>query len=521
MRYHAIVIGGGSAGAAVAARLSENPRRSVMLIEAGNDYPDFNAIPDDIKLGLGTGADFFNIDDRHNWAFTARANADAPPMDVPRGKVMGGTSAINGQVFLRAIPDDFAHWTALGNPEWRYEDALPFYRKLETDLDFQDDFHGGNGPIIAKRHKIQDLLPDQLAFYNACLDAGFPPNPDHNHPDATGVGPYALNNPNGIRWSSALGYINPARHRLNLTIRPNCAVKRILLANNSAPDNADSADNPPLRAVGVEAESGGETFALFADQIILSAGAIGSPHILMLSGVGDPHELQAAGVIPRHPLPGVGKNLRDHPGVNIRWRCRPNFPVPPEGVGAQKVALRYTAPNSNLRNDMIKVMRFNSEERTLLMTVGLYLAQSAGTLRLASPDWRDQPTLDYNYLSHPEDTRRVREGVRLALRLSEHPAFADIIDALIDPTPETIESDAALDAWIRQRASTMHHISCTAKMGPASDPLAVVDHHGRIRGIAALRVADASIMPDCPRANTNVTAIMIGERIADFIARGQ
>ena len=514
MRYDTIVVGGGSAGAVVAARLSENPNRAVLLLEAGNDYADLDAMPDDIKLGLGTGADFFNIDDRHNWLFSGKATADAPPMDVPRGKVMGGTSAINGQVFLRAIPDDFDYWVSMGNHEWRFEDALPYYRKLETDLDFQDDFHGGGGPILAKRHTIESLLPDQLAFYNACIAAGFPANPDHNHPDATGVGPYALNNPNGIRWSTALGYINPARHRLNLTIKPNCAARRILFAD-------DAAASGGCRAVGVEVESGGELFRAEADEVVLSAGAVGSPHLLMLSGIGPADDLRRVGIPTRLDLPGVGKNLRDHPAVHARWRCKPDFPIPPDGVGAQKVALRYTADASHLRNDMIKVMRFNSEERLLIMSVGIYLALSAGELRIASADPDTQPSIDYNYLSDPFDLERLRKGVHLCMALVEHPEFTQIIEALHEPTPAQLADDDALDAWIRRSVSTMHHISCTCKMGPASDPMAVVDQHGRVHGVAGLRIADASIMPDCVRANTNVTTMMIGERVADFIANGE
>lgn len=507
MPYNTIIVGGGSAGAVLAARLSEDPKHSVLLLEAGADYPNLNTMPDDIKLGLGTGADFFNIQDQHNWRFTATSTQHAPPMDVPRGKVMGGTSAINGQVFLRATPDDFQHWASLGNPQWQYQDVLPYYRKLETDLDFQDDFHGTQGPIIAKRHKLQDLLPDQIAFYNACINEGFPPNPDHNHPDATGVGPYPLNNPNGIRWSTALGYITPARHRLNLTIKPNCTAHRILFHNK--------------RAIGIQVHSGGELFNAHADEIILSAGAIGSPHLLLLSGIGPAQDLHKLGIPIIQDIPGVGKNLRDHPAVNVQWRCQPNFPIPPEGIGAQKVALRYTAQSSHLQNDMIKVMRFNTDQRLLLMTVGIYLALSAGELRITSTNPNTQPSINYNYLNHPFDTQRLRNGIHLAIKLAQHPDLAKIIHSLHQPTPAHLASDDLLDEWIHQTVSTMHHISCTCKMGPPDDPLAVVSQHGRVHGIQGLRIADASIMPDCVRANTNATTIMIAERIADLIKQGK
>lgn len=506
MKYTHIVVGAGSAGAALATRLSEDPERSVLLLEAGPDYPDLETMPVDLKFGWGTGADFV-VEDEHNWKYTAKSTAKGPTMDVPRGKVTGGTSAINGQVFLRAIPEDFEYWVSMGNDEWSYEQVLPYYRKLETDTDFSDDFHGTEGPIIVRRHPLDELQPDQAAFYNACVAAGYAENPDHNHPDATGVGPYPLNNPEGIRWSTAIGFLSMARHRINLTIRPNCTTRRVLFDDT--------------RATGVEVESGGESFVVNGDEIILSAGPIGSPHLLMLSGIGPADQLAEHGISLVKDVPGVGQNLRDHPTVHVSWRALPDVPAPPQEVGPQKVALRYTAPGSDIKNDMIKVMRFRKIDRLLVMSVGLYLALGKGELKLQSPDPDVQPSLDYNYLQEPEDRRRLREGVRLCLELVDMKEFEKVVGERVNPDDAALASDNALDEWLMRSVSTMHHISCTAKMGPDSDPMAVVDQHGRVKGVQSLRVVDGSIMPDCTRANTNVPIMMMAERIADFIKAGE
>jgi choline dehydrogenase len=506
MKYDVIIVGAGSAGAVLATRLSEDPQRSVLLLEAGADYPDLASLPDDLKFGWGTGADLLGVDDKHNWRFTGTPTDVAAPMPVPRGKVTGGTSAINGQVFLRPIPEDFERWVDWGNDAWSFQQVLPYFRKIESDLDFQNDLHGTAGPIPVRRHKIDALLPEQAAFYRACLAAGFPANPDHNHPDATGVGPYPLNNPDGIRHSTALGYLRLARHRLNLTIQAGCLTRRILFCGQ--------------RAVGVEVERGGETFVVEGEEIILSAGTIGSPHLLMLSGVGPASHLHSLGIAVVHDAPGVGQNLRDHPGVPIRWHVKPDFPLPPEDVGPQKVALRYTARDSGLRNDMIMVMRFWGVQRLAVMSVGLYMAMGAGELTLQSSDPMIQPRLHYHYLQEAFDRQRLRDGVRLSLQLAGHEAFSAIMDTRDQPTEADLASNDTLDQWLLRNVSTMHHICGTCKMGPVSDTLAVVDQYGGVHGLAGLRVVDASILPDCPRANTNVVTMMLGERIADRLRQG-
>ena len=335
------------------------------------------------------------------------------------------------------------------------------------------------------------------------------------------MGPIPLNNPDGIRWSTAIGYLGLARHRLNLTIRGNVTVKRILFDTNG--------DHP--RATSVEAVSGDDNLVVEADEIILCAGAIGSPQILMLSGVGPAYHLADHGLETVIDSPGVGQNLADHPLINILWATRPEVELESFVPGAQ-LMVRYTADGSPLENDMIVYLNAGAGiERSrggqhgsavgLGANLGLNLALSKGTIRLRSGDYRDHPCLDYNLLQHEEDLRRFRDGVRLVVGLEDHPAMAALIEKRVYPEDSELASDAALDLWIRRWVRTGHHVSCTARMGPASDPMAVVDQHGKVRGAEGLRVADASIMPECVRANINVTVMMIGERIAGFIRQGK
>ena len=325
-------------------------------------------LPDDLKLGNNVWLSAYGP---HNWGYTAQITPEQTELVIPRGKATGGSSAVNGQVMFRGIPEDYDRWAEWGNDEWGFTGVLPYFNKLETDLDFGgDDFHGTTGPVPVRRSPRSEWMPHALAFERACLDLGFKVSEDQNHPESTGISPRARNTIDGVRMSMALTYLEQARHRLNLTVRGGVTARRILFEGK--------------RAVGVEAESGGEVFTVEGDQIVVSGGAIGSPHLLLLSGVGPAEHISSFGIDVVHDLPGVGQNLRDHPSAAVLYMAageKPDVQAPVIQVG-----LRYTVEGSDLRNDMqLSPMLMTSEHRPAQVEINddlNYIGMSA-SLQLA------------------------------------------------------------------------------------------------------------------------------------------
>ena len=525
MKYNVVIVGGGAAGSVLASRLAADAQTSVLLLEAGPDYPDPAHLPDDIKLGHTRFAEA--PDSQHNWALRGTITEEQGAIHVAQGKVIGGGSSINGQAMQRGFPEDFDSWAALGNDQWSYDKILPYFRKSERDLDIQDNYcHGSDGPIPVRRRQTGPTPAIQQAFHAACVQAGFGTTNDKNglHPAGLGVTP--SNNIDGVRVSTAMGHLNPVRHYLNLTVRGHVFVRKIVIKDG--------------KAVGVEAESGGKVFQIDADRVVLSAGAIRSPHLLMLSGIGAEDHLRQFGIPTVRHLPGVGQNLMNHLSAQMTFKVKDGVSLEMHRDAAH-FALHYTAPGSSAVNDMVlrsspvvderqeRVPGIRTKyltgdvppERTARIHCTLGLPDGSGYVQLASADPKVQPSFNYCYLQHPNDTRRVREGLRLAARLLESDVYKDVAAHRIHPTDDILADDNHLDRWMRQTVGTARHVSGTCKMGPDTDPMAVVDQYCRVKGIQGLWVADASVMPRIPRSGgAHATVIMIGERVVDWIAAG-
>ena len=427
----------------------------------------------------------------------------------------------------RGFPEDFDSWAALGNDEWSYEKVVPYFRKSERDLDIQDNYcHGSDGPMPVRRRQSGPWPAIQQAFHAACLKAGFGTTNDTNglHPSGLGVSP--SNNLNGVRMSTAMTHLSPVRDHLNLTVRGGVFVRKIMIRNG--------------RAIGVVADSGGKVFQIEANRVVLSAGAIRSPHQLMLSGIGPEDQLQQFGIPTVLHSPGVGQNLWNHLSAQVTFKVKDGVSLAAHADAAH-FSLHYTAEGSTALNDMVlrtspmidereervrgvRTKYLNGDvppEQVARISCTLGLPDGSGYVKLASADPGVQPSFNYRYLQHPNDVRRVRDGVRMAAGLLESDAYKDVVDYRIHPTDDILSNDDALDLWIRKTVGTARHVSGTCRMGPDSDPMAVVSQDCKIKGIEGLWIADASVMPRIPRSGgAHATVIMIAERVVDWTAAG-
>jgi choline dehydrogenase-like flavoprotein len=507
MRSH-ILAGAGTSGAILAARLSEQPNTDVLLLEAGPDYPSKESMPVDLL-------DSKNIAGAaHDWGYKA-IPISGRVIPYQRGKLVGGTSVINAAAALWPRPADMDAWVALGNAEWSFGAVAPYLQRLERDPDGLGAHHGRNGTIPVERYGEAELLPIQRAFYEGCLASGFPKVEDHNDMRSSGVGPWPMNRAGEVRISTLLSHINAARATQNLAIRANCMVDRLLLEDG--------------RAQGVRLADGSTEEA---ECITLCAGSIGTPAILMRSGIGSGRELEALGIRSRIDLPGVGARVWDHAAVPIRLVPHPGECVIGRDPRFQIMA-RFTAPGSQQDDDMQLVMTTHLDLRSTpavmeeagvpvvaVLRVALMLPRGHGRLTLQSRDPAVQPIIDLNYCSHPEDERRLMEGVRVAWKVLRSKPMANSYRRIAGLSAEIVASDEQLKRYIRANIGTYCHACGTAPIGSDADGMAVLDQKCRVRGIKNLYVADASVLPIIPSAVPNLTVMMLGERISEWLKSG-
>jgi len=527
-RYDYIIIGAGSAGCVLANRLSADGKTRVLLLEAGGK--DNSLL---VKMPAGVGSLISQKGD-YNWGFWTEPepNLDNRKLWWPRGRGLGGSSSINGMIYIRGHARDYDLWRQMGLTGWGYSDVLPYFKRNESLEGGGDAYHGADGPLHVS--KASSKNPIYKAFVEAGVEAGYRRTNDFNGFQQEGFGPYQLTIKDGKRWSASAAYLRPILgRRENLTLEIGARTTRILIERG--------------RAIGVEFVQGGQTRQVHADaEVLLSAGAVQSPHILQLSGIGDADRLKAAGVTPAHELKGVGENLQDHLDVTLSWETPTvktaysysaglnrittglSYAVFGQGFGRQNFleagAFLKSRPDLD-RPDLqlhcvLAIMKDHGKQSVPKDGFSVHVCQlrpeSRGRIGLASADPFADPAIFAGYLSTEEDRRALREGTKMVRALAGEAALKAICGREEAPGAE-IQTDADIDAWIRRAAETIYHPVGTCRMGRAGDPLAVVDSALRVQALSGLRVIDASVMPTLVGGNTNAPTMMIAEKAADMI----
>ncbi len=525
-QYDYIVVGSGSAGAVVAARLSENPGNRVLLLEAGRASHFYSRFPISFGLLIHNAA--------ANWLYESdpEPNTANRPIPVPRGKLLGGSSSINGLVWVRGQPLDYDTWAQMGARGWSWQDVAPLFSRIEDFERKGAEGRGNGGPLHVQ------VVPDQNPLYDALFkgaaEAGFRINNDYNSEDQEGVGKTQASIRKGRRMSVAHCYLDPARKRANLRVETHAPARQVLLDGK--------------RCVGIAYEKYGNRIeARAAKEVILCAGAVATPQLLELSGIGRPEVLQRFGIEVRHELPAVGENFRDHLNARIVWRVKDptvSYNYKARGIGAVTEALRYmttgggffslpsapllaflkTRPELATPDVQMHLVPYaiKDPKRRILqdfpsITISCYQLrpESLGSIHIRSADPDAQPAIRFNFLADAIDQRAMVDGFRMMRKIVDTPAMHAIAGEEFSPGRE-IGTDDEILHWIRNNSQTAYHPIGTCRMGPKG-PRTVVDDRLRVHGIEGLRIADASIFPTMPSGNTNAPAIMVGEKAADLL----